>query len=51
MPIYLLIGKKNILGRICGAYETHILCLTHPFNRSYGVHEKTVPDTPIQPVV
>jgi len=39
MPKYLLIGTKNVLERICGAYETHILCLTHHLNRSYGVHE------------
>jgi len=40
------------LKRICGAYETHILCLTHPFSKSYGFHEThSVPDTPLQQVV
>ena len=39
MPIYLLIGKKNVLERICGAYETHILCQTHPFSQSCDVNE------------
>ena len=37
--MYVLIGKKNVLERICGASETHILCLTHPFSQSCDVNK------------